>query len=111
LWGVRQALRHQLSARAHASRRHLVLCRCLPAARQTTRQGRPRLPGPEIGPFQQWDGGIPVCLGTVVANPITVAGQGEARGSVFSSLPVFPQDDGEPSEGFADGLGPLSAHR
>ena len=51
-------------------------------------------PGLEIGPFQQWDGGSPVCLAAVVANPITVAGQGEARGSVFSSLPAFPQDEG-----------------
>lgn len=51
--------------------------------------------GSDTGPFQRQEGGIPGCLAGTVANPSTVGrGKGDARGSVFRSLPALPQDEG-----------------
>ena len=74
---VRQALRHQLFARAHAS---LPVSGLLPVltcgeADHPARQAPAY--GPETGSFPRREGGIPVCLGTAVANQHH---RGEVRG-------------------------------
>lgn len=74
---VRQALRHQRFARAHAS---LPVSGLLPVltcgeADHPARQAPAY--GPETGSFQRREGGTPVCLGTAVANNHHHRGKGQ----------------------------------
>jgi hypothetical protein len=54
--------------------------------------------------FRGREEGIPVCLGTAVANPIIVGrARGTRGGRWFRSLPAFPHDEGNRSKGSPTG--------
>ena len=78
--GVRQALRHRLSARAHASRCHPGFMPVLSCGKADNRARQGPVHRAGNGPFQRSGRGIPVCLGTALGQPISVGDKGASEG-------------------------------